>query len=114
LLAQGNYRWRFDNNNELSFCRYEDIDWDADLSERLSSLEEDEKILCDALLKRGACFMQGLSNLLEGASPQETLLKLAEKGLVCADSFAPVRQWLEMDKIEKSTVRQWLTQESGR
>ena len=34
------------------------------------------------------------------------LLSLAQKGLVCADSFVPVRQWLERDKLERAAVRQ--------
>jgi ATP-dependent Lhr-like helicase len=106
LLAQGNLRWHFNDSSELSFHRYEDIDWDADLSENLQALEGNEYIIYEALLKRGASFMQGLSNLLGGASPHETLLKLAEKGLVCADSFMPVRQWLDREKTEKSTLKQ--------
>ncbi|MDF2539516.1 MAG: hypothetical protein K0S76_2537 [Herbinix sp.] len=106
LLAQGNLRWHFNSAMELSFCLYEDIDWDADLSDVSEALEGNEKIIYDALLKRGASFMQALTGLIEGASPHETLLKLAEKGLVCADSFVPVRQWLNKDILEKSTVRQ--------
>lgn len=51
-----------------------------------------------ALLKRGASFMQALQGVLPGESPHETLLSLLEKGLVYADSFVPVRQWLDKDK----------------
>ena len=29
-----------------------------------------------------------------------------EKGLVCADSFLPVRQWLDPEKAKKMSVRQ--------
>ncbi len=32
LLAQGDMFWRFDENKELGFYSYEDINWDADLS----------------------------------------------------------------------------------
>lgn len=49
--------------------------------------------------------MQRLDGLIEG-SPYDTLLKLAEKGLVSADSFVPVRQWLNRDKLRKGTARQ--------
>ena len=34
------------------------------------------------------------------------LLRLAEKGLVCADSFVPVRQWQNREKVKKATARQ--------
>jgi len=50
--------------------------------------------------------MQGLTGLLVNASPSEVLMKLAEKGLVHADSFVPVRQWLCRDKLLKASVRQ--------
>ena len=39
-------------------------------------------------------------------SAQEVLLRLAEKGLVCADSFVPVRQWQNREKIKKAAARQ--------
>lgn len=50
--------------------------------------------------------MQALKGLLEGESPHGILLSLLEKGLVYADSFVPVRQWLDRDKIKKATARQ--------
>lgn len=50
--------------------------------------------------------MQALNNVLPGESPHDTLLSLLEKGVVCADSFVPVRQWLNRDKIQKAVVRQ--------
>ena len=34
------------------------------------------------------------------------MLSLAEKGLVCADSFVPVRQWQNREKVKKATARQ--------
>ena len=42
-----------------------------------------------------------------------------EKGLVCADSYLPVRQWLQKEKTKKATVRQRVkarvkTMEAGR
>ena len=52
--------------------------------------------------RRGASFMQALNNVLPGESPYDTLLSLMEKGIVCADSFLPVRQWLNREKIKKS------------
>jgi ATP-dependent helicase Lhr and Lhr-like helicase len=105
LLSQGNMVWSFQNGNELSFHPYEDIDWDTDLSEICETLEGNEKILYDALLKRGASFMQRLTSLIDGISPYDVLLSLLEKGLVCADSFMPVRSWLNHEKLEKGNVK---------
>lgn len=116
LLAQGNLFWRITSDRGLSFHLYDDINWDISdklddrldgkLSNVLEELEGNEKIIYEALLKRGASFMQRLSPLLNGVSPYDTLLDLAEKGLVTADSFIPARQWLDREKQKKMTVRQ--------
>lgn len=106
LLSGGNISWSIQNSSEVSFHPYEDLDWDKDLSEVGESLEGNEKIIYDALLKRGASFMQRLSSLIDGESPYDTLLNLAEKGLVCADSFVPIRGWVNREKLEKGNVKQ--------
>lgn len=106
LLAQGNFFWHMTQRGGLSFHQYEDIDWDADLSVPENALDNNEQLIYDALQKRGASFMQGFSNILGTVSPHNTLLSLAEKGLVCADSFVPIRQYLNKDKMKKSTARQ--------
>lgn len=106
LLAQGKLFWRILPGKGLGFYRYEDIDWEQDMAANLAELDGEERILYEALLKRGACFMPALSGLLGGVSPFETLLKLAGKGFVCADSFMPVRQWLNQDRIGKGNVKQ--------
>jgi len=112
LLAQGNMFWHITQGLELSFHSYEDIDWDADMSAILDTLEGNEKTIYETLLKRGASFMQRLSSLIEGASPYDTLIGLTEKGLVCADSFLPVRQWINKVNLQKGTVRQRITARS--
>ncbi|MDE6184747.1 MAG: DEAD/DEAH box helicase, partial [Lachnospiraceae bacterium] len=81
------------------------IDWDSAPQIEWEKLSEKEKLLTEALVKRGASFMQALGGVLEGESPYDTLLSLMEKGIVCADSFVPVRQWLDREKIRKSTAR---------
>ncbi len=106
LLSQGIVFWKIEGSGGLSFHLQDDVDWEADLSGVADSLDGAEKILYEALLKRGASFMQRLSTLVEGGSPYEVLLSLAEKGLVCADSFLPVRQWQMKDKMEKFSPRQ--------
>ncbi|MEA4890402.1 MAG: DEAD/DEAH box helicase [Clostridiaceae bacterium] len=106
LLSQGNLFWRITPGAGLSFHLYEDIDWDSDLSTSGSALDGHEKIIYEALLKRGASFMHRLTDLLDGAPPYDVLWQLAEKGLAYADSFVPVRQWLKKEKIESSSVKQ--------
>lgn len=105
MLSGGTVFWQLGPGSELCFHRSEDIDWEADLSEIRNGLEGSEKLLYEALLKYGASFMQRLEGLT-GSSPYDPLLSLASKGLVSADSFAPVRQWLNRAKLQKSPVRQ--------
>lgn len=106
LLSQGNYFWEFREKEGLVFHSYEDIDWDAPLEENLEGLSQKERIIYEALLKRGASFMQRFRELLNGESPFDVLLDMAAKGLVCADSFQPVRWWQNRDKLLKASVRQ--------
>lgn len=105
LLSQGNIYWSFTANEGLSFHMSDDIDWDADISDYSRDLNEDERIIYDGLYKRGACFMQRLSGLIDG-SPYDILFSLAEKSLVHADSFMPVRQWLDKDRLDRGTPKQ--------
>lgn len=105
FLSHGTLFWRLSADAKLSYHPTGDIDWEADLSEILQSLEGNEKVIYQALLHYGASFMQRLNGLVEG-SPYDTLLQLAAKGLVSADSFIPVRQWLDRDRLQKSTARQ--------
>jgi ATP-dependent Lhr-like helicase len=62
--------------------------------------------VCDVLKKRGASFMQNIPSSPGNAQLWDVLIALAEKGLVCADSFVPVRQWLNREKVSKSVARQ--------
>lgn len=105
LLAKGGLFWRMTEEG-LSFHLYEDIDWDAELPETVCELSDSERVIYEALKKRGASFIEGFSGLLDGESPHDALLSLAQKGLVHSDSFVPVRQWLGRDRIKKSTARQ--------
>lgn len=106
LLAEGDYFWRMTPDGSLCFCRYEDIDWEAPLPEAARSLEGDEALMYRELSRRGASFLKFLSGVPREDSAQEVLLRLAEKGLVCADSFVPVRQWQNREKVKKATARQ--------
>ena len=136
FLAQGELFWHMEEKGGLRFDYQADIDWVADISGSVENrtgrevdspteagddsrtkagkgdritikeLTEKERIIYDAIIKRGACFMQSLNGLLPGESPHDTLLSLMEKGLVYADSYLPVRQWLDQEKTKKATARQ--------
>jgi len=121
LLAQGDYFWNMLPEGTLCFCSYEDIDWEAAAeaeTERLKEdvfrggvpkegeLEGDELLMYQELKRRGASFLKFLTKIPKEGSAQEVLLRLAEKGLVCADSFVPVRQWQNQDKVKKAAARQ--------
>lgn len=106
LLAEGDYFWKMGEDGALCFCRYEDIDWDAPLPDAEEQLEGDERLLYGELKRRGASFLRFLTDIPKEKSAQEVLLSLAEKGLVCADSFVPVRQWQNREKVKKATARQ--------
>lgn len=105
ILSGGAFFWQLRPGSGLCYHRSGDIDWEADLSDTREALEGDERIIYEALVKCGASFMQRLEGLVEG-SAYDTLLQLAAKGLISADSFIPVRQWLNRDKLQKSTARQ--------
>lgn len=106
LLAQGDYFWNMTPDGCLRFCRYEDIDWDAPLPSSIGLTDEDEQLVYTELKRRGASFLKFLTDIPKQRSAQEVLLSLAEKGLVCADSFVPVRQWQNREKVKKATARQ--------
>lgn len=106
LLAEGDYYWKMSPDGALCFCRYEDIDWDAPLPDMEGILGGEELQIYRELKRRGACFLKFLADIPKEKSAQELLLSLAEKGLVCADSFVPVRQWQNREKVKKATARQ--------
>lgn len=106
VLAEGDYFWRMTPEGELCLCRYEDIDWEALPLPGTEALEGDELLMYRELSRRGASFLKFLTGVPKEDSAQEVLLRLAEKGLVCADSFVPVRQWMNREKVKKATARQ--------
>lgn len=105
ILSKGEIFWHMEEGGRLCFDRTDQIDWDSAPQIEWEQLSEKEELLARALLKRGASFMQALGSVLGGESPYDTLLSLMEKGMVCADSFVPVRQWIDREKIRKSTAR---------
>ena len=101
FLAEGEMYWHMDEKDGLCFEYVEEADWEADLTDGMLQLHEKERLIYETLLKRGASFLQPLNRLLAGESAHETLLALMGKGMVCADSFVPVRQWQELEKSKK-------------
>jgi len=118
LLAGGEYFWRMEAGGKLRFDPAQDIDWDREPEIPWDTLSEPERILAEALSRRGASFMQALRGVLSAGSPgksseasqgesvYDVLQSLLEKGVVCADSFVPVRQWLGREKMQKASARQ--------
>ncbi len=109
FLAQGEYFWQMSEGGKLKFFPGEQIDWDCDPQVPWELLTEKERLVAEALLKRGASFAQALSGVLSGESPAytlDTLLLLMEKGVVRADSFVPVRQWMNREKMKNAPARQ--------
>lgn len=106
LLSSGEYFWRMEEGGKICFEASERIEWEAEPEIPWEGLSEKERILAEALLRRGASFMQSLNGVFCGESPYGTLIALMEKGLISADSFVPVRQWLERKKTERAAARQ--------
>ena len=108
LLQEGGLFWQIHAEGErpaLAFHRQEEVDWHREAYAFSAGLDPDERYLVDLLARRGASFAQSLTGLPSGGSTVEALLRLAERGLVRADSFVPVRQWLERDKLAGGTAK---------
>lgn len=111
VLAQGEFFWQMLPGGELCFHRYEAIDWNAPLppAKRMEPESEQAKAeeeLYGELLRRGASFAAALPRPSGETPTTDGLLRLAEQGRVCADSFLPVRQCLKKDRLAKAAVRQ--------
>lgn len=113
-LAQGEFFWKLHPDGTLSFHRYEDIDWEqpvaaaSDSCEDLQTEEMQEQRIYQRLCLQGASFLHALNRIPQAGDVHANLLKLAERGLVCADSFTPVRQWLNQKKLKKASTKQQL------
>lgn len=106
VLSCGEFFWRMGQEGSLVFYTFEELDWDAKVDRSEELTDEEERAVYRALTKRGASFLQSLAGLVKERSPFDILMELAKKGLVCADSFQPVRQWLKQDTMKKSPARQ--------
>lgn len=104
LLAKGEFFWHMEDG-KIRFDLADEIDWEREPEIEWEQLSDEERLIAQALKKRGASFMQALNSLLSGEPLYDTLFSLMEKGIVCADSFLPVRQWLNREKIKKSAAR---------
>ena len=76
---------------------------DNETSENISNpLSEAELIILNTLIKRGASFSRAFPELPSEVSMHDTLMGLVGKGLVHADSFIPVRQFFDSEKLRKA------------
>lgn len=90
ILAEGTFFWHMEEGGMLRFDDPENTDWEADLSPNLETLSEKEQIIYQALLKRGASFMQALKGLLEGeSSPRDSAPSFWKRVLYMQNSFGP-------------------------
>lgn len=105
MLSEGAYFWRMEENGRICFERTDRIDWDEEADIPWEQLTKQEALLVEALKKRGASFAQSLSGVLDGEPIYDTLLSLVEKGIVCADSFVPVRHVLNQEQLKKANAR---------
>lgn len=105
MLSEGSYFWRMEENGRICFERTDRIDWDEEPDMKCEQLSKQEVLLAEALKKRGASFAQSLSGVLGGEPIYDTLLSLVEKGIVCADSFVPVRHVLNQEQLKKVNAR---------
>jgi ATP-dependent Lhr-like helicase len=103
LLTEGKYFWRL-TDSELSFHLHEDIDWDCGVLD--TPLDGDEAIIYEQIQKRGAVFLSSLSAAVNQRPLLEPALSLIEKGLLRADSFVPVRQILDKEKLLAAPLKQ--------
>jgi ATP-dependent Lhr-like helicase len=101
-LSEGKYFWAI-TNNELAFRFYEDIDWEFDVS---AEIENDEEIIFEQIKRRGAVFLSSLSSAVNQRPLLEPALTLIEKGLLRADSFVPVRQLQDKEKLLTAPLKQ--------
>lgn len=110
ILSMGEFFWHMPEEGKLCFKHSSRIDWDAPVGLALSlepvSLSEAERFVAETLSKRGASFIQALNNAVPEGTAYDAVLSLAEKGIVNADNFLPVRLILNRKKIEKTTARQ--------
>ena len=104
LLAKGEFFWHMEEGR-IRFDAASEIEWEKEPQIDQERLSEEERLIVQALSRRGASFMQALNNLLSGEPLYDTLFSLMEKGIVCTDSFLSVRQWLNKEKTKKSAAR---------
>lgn len=105
VLSEGACFFRMEENGRVCFERTDRIDWDAKPQIPWELLSEQEARMTEALMKRGASFAQSLESVLDGEPVYDVLLSLVEKGIVCADSFVPVRHVLQRASLQKANAR---------
>ena len=107
LIAGGSFFWRLKDGG-LTFHRWEDVDWDAPplAGGHMEEIEDEElRAVLRALERRGASFAAALSGLTRRRPVIDALLNLAARGLVQADSFAPLRALIALGENRSAAPR---------
>ena len=105
LIAQGDYFWKLEHNM-LSFHRTDDLDWTQVPEWDAASVPDtDCQAVLKALSQRGASFAPALTGLTR-RPVTDVLLELASLGLVCADSFIPLRILQALEPRTRKNTRQ--------
>lgn len=105
VLSEGACFFWMEENGRVCFERTDRIDWDAEPQIPWELLSGQEVRMVEALRKRGASFAQSLGSVLDGEPVYDVLLSLVEKGVVCSDSFVPVRHVLQRGSLQKANAR---------
>ena len=117
VLSEGEFFWHMTADKQIVFRRYEDIDWQYDITDETIRREFDmnlsERKLYTVLLQRGASFSQGLMGALDGESPVDSLLALVSKNVIHSDSFMPLRQIIKNESAKKEMTKQQARQRAS-
>ncbi len=103
ILGEGEFCCRMSEKGLVEFYAYDEIDWEKRNDSKLDIAEQ--AVVYSFLETRGASFMQRIVSSYPELQIYDILLQLLESGLICADSFLPVRLWLLRDVMQKAPVK---------
>jgi len=111
LLSDGTAVWRLSEDGEkLAFFPADAVDWDADIPVRDQS--DEAAVIRRILERRGASFLHSISAAANGMMVRGTLKRMAMKGDVVCDSFAPLRKEASTSS-QKNRIRSHVAQTDG-
>lgn len=105
VLSRGQFFWRFTFTDRPLIAFHNYADTDGESLPPATTLPDDEAAILNFLQHRGASFSHSLP-APDNDSLLDSLLRLAEKGMLHADTFLPVRHWLQRDKLANLSFKQ--------